>query len=165
MKAAPFGKSFLIICGIYDWITSISAWTKESKEKTRSKWPLGASARDNPSLTANSACLMPPKVWRHVVMHCADRSIPKYCLQAGRRNLVHLPKPGAISRIRPAGKKRWRRGSKDPNHCASLPPQVSLHSSPPVFQSYPPFQKSRFHAVSGTLPSPWCGIHAWPNLC
>ena len=85
--------------------------------------------------------LEPENLFLQVSMHNSARSTTINCLHRCLRYSVHLPKPGAISKIVSVGTKRCILGKMVPHHSWSVPPQ----------DSRPTFTKTR--PIDNVVPS------------
>src|SRR3954453_11674964 len=142
---------------------SMSACTSESQEKTRSTEASATIGSERPSLTWNSMFFASAKRVLQCSMHFSARSTRINRSARSLRYCVHLPKPGAISRMVPAGTYAWMRGSRAPYQSAGVPPHQVDHSSPDVDQSQDSLKTSfnvRISPISGTL----LGGNVLPNL-
>src|SRR3954452_11529156 len=142
---------------------SMSACTSESQEKTRSTEASSTMGSERPSLTWNSMFFASAKRVLQCSMHFSARSTRINRSARSLRYCVHLPKPGAISRMVRAGTYAWMRGSSAPYQSAGVPPHHVDHSSPDVDQSQDSLKTSfnvRISPISGTL----LGGNVLPNL-
>src|SRR5262245_56093889 len=84
-------------------------------------------------------------------MHFSDKSTRSKLLQRPARKCVHLPNPGAISKIVSVGTNAWIRGRIVPYHCMSVQPHCIDHSSPACIHSYFLSQNKAFCSTVGTV--------------
>ena len=90
--------------------------------KTKSIESSGIIASERPSLVWYVIDEQSSKRFLQLSMHFCDRSTTVRRSHRSFRNWVQRPKPGAISRMLPAGTKGRIRGSRDRRHCMAGPP-------------------------------------------
>src|SRR3972149_5437174 len=71
-----------------------------------------------------------------IFMHSSDKSTKTSFLHSGAKKRVHLPWPGAISKMVSVGTKACIRDNIVKYHSMSVPPHAAAHSSPVSFHSF-----------------------------